>query len=91
MMVRVAGRGDHVTVAAIRAVQTIEHVVLRQQVERPKDGCAANRRVVILQLLQKLIGRKGAGLPLGCLNHPSARTRQSVATLLEDLQRLFRP
>jgi hypothetical protein len=91
MMVRVAGRGDHVTVAAVRAMESVQHVVLRQQIEGPEDRGPPDARQVILQLLYEFIGRKGAGLPLSCLNHPSARTRQSVATLLEDLQRLFRP
>jgi hypothetical protein len=60
--------------ATVRLVQSVEDSVLDEQVERSKDGRAANTRVDLSQALQQFVsGERPIGL-LNGIDDRSART-----------------
>jgi hypothetical protein len=82
MMVPVVHSAEQVRMATVRLVKPVEDTVLDEQVERPKDSCAADAGLCVRQALQQIIGSERALSALNLINDSPAGTGESVACIL---------
>lgn len=82
MMVAVTAQREDEGVAAVRAVNAVEHTALDEHVERPEHGRASDGRLTALENSHELVGCKEPACTLNRLDDCTARRCQAVSRLL---------
>ena len=79
----VGRRAGHVRMLAARQVQTLDHMKLRQQVERPKEGRPAESEPPATSRRLEIGGREVAVVLRDQIGHGATRSGQPVAGLVK--------